>query len=152
MGLIFTLIVVGLVLLMVEVYFTPGSTIFGILGLACIIIANVMAFDGLDSWMAWTIFIISALITALFLILLIRMLSSKNFVVNKEIKDKVNVIDETKFEVGDKGITLTTLRPNGRAEFNNEIIEVFSNGTYIDDNTDIEITKVTTDKLFVKTI
>lgn len=150
MEIIIILIVVGLLLLMVEVYFTPGSSIFGILGLACIILANVMAFKNLQPWMGWLIFAISLSITLLFLFLLLRMLSSKNFVVNTEIKDKVNVIDQLTFHVGDKGHTLTTLRPNGRAEFNDEIVEVFSNGTYIDDNIEIEITRITPDKIFVK--
>jgi len=150
MALILTLIAVGLLLLLVEVYFTPGASIFGIIGIVCIVAANVLAFRELPLAVGWAVFFVSLIITVLFLVLLFRMLSSKNFVVNSELTDKVNVIDEQKFVVGQKGTTMTVLRPNGRAIFHDEIYEVYSQGSYIDENIPVEITRITSDKLFVK--
>ncbi len=152
MALVITLIIVGLMLLLVEVYFTPGTSISGILGILAIIWANILAFQNLPSPIAWITLIVSFIITVLFLILLFRMLSSKNFVVKKEIKSKVNVIDEKNFSVGERGRTTTSLRPNGRAIFKDSIYEVFSQGNYIEVDQEIEITKITTDKIFVKSI
>lgn len=149
---ILTLIAVGLILLLVEIYFTPGSSIFGVLGLIAIVWANVLAFKTMPVAVGWTIFLVSLIITVLFIILLIRMLSSKNFVVETEIKDKVNVIDEENFQIGEQGVTITTLRPNGRAMFNDEIYEVYSHGNYIEVDKNIAISKITSDKIFVKPV
>ena len=52
--------------------------------------------------------------------------------------------------VGDKGVTVTELRPNGKANFNGTKTEVYSNREYIARDTEIEIAKITRDKVFIQ--
>lgn len=152
MEIIFILFSVGMVLLLIEVYLTPGATIFGLIGIIAIIVADFYAVSKLASPWNWLFVMGSLIITVGFLYLLFRVLQSKNFSVQSEIKSKVNLLDPVHFQEGEIGKTITALRPNGRAVFDDQIAEVFSTGEYIDDNTPVKIIKRTADKLFVKPI
>ena len=151
MELILFLFLAGIILLLVEIYLTPGATIFGLSGIVAIIVADFYAFSRLDEPWNWLFVLASIFVTIGFLYLLFKILQTKNFSVS-EITSKVNVLDAVLFQVGDVGRTITTLRPNGRAIFDGETTEVYSTGEYIDDEVPIEIVKRTSDKLFVKQI
>lgn len=149
---ILILFLAGIILLLIEIYLTPGSTLFGLLGVGAIIWADFVAFKVLDEPWNWLFALFSLLITIAFTILLFRILSSKNFSVQSEINSKVNVLDENLFQIGELGKTITVLRPNGRAMFGDQIVEVYSTGDYIEDEQEIIIVKRTSDKIFVKPI
>ena len=69
-----------------------------------------------------------------------------------EITGKVNEIEKNLYNIGDKGIAVSELRPNGKGMFNGNKIDIYSNGEYIQRDTAVEIIKITNDKIFVKTI
>ncbi len=152
MLLIITLFAIGLFLLLVEIYFTPGSSIFGLLGIALLVAANVVAFNVLNNHWAWVVLGLSFLVTMLFLFFLFKMLRSKNFSVQSVISDKVNTIDQDEFSVGEEGISVTALRPEGQARFKNQLVSVFSQGSYIEPNEAIKIVKITSEKIIVDSI
>ena len=152
MELIIILFVVGIVLLLIEIYLTPGATIFGLIGIVAIIVADFYAVSRLESPWNWLFVVGSLVLTVGFLYLLFRVLQSKNFSVHSEIKSRVNVLDPVHFQVGEEGKTITVLRPNGRAIFGDQITEVYSMGEYIEDETPVKIIKRTADKLFVQQI
>ena len=57
------------------------------------------------------------------------------------------------YKIGDKGITLTNLRPEGKALFGEDgRTTVYSIGEFIDKNAHIEIIKIEHNKIFVTTI
>ena len=65
---------------------------------------------------------------------------------------KVNVIEENKVNVGDKGKIVSKLAVGGKALINGEYYEVHSTGDYIDSGVEIEVTKVDTSKIYVKKV
>ena len=68
-----------------------------------------------------------------------------------EIDSKVNVIENTgEIEKGMTGMTCTALRPEGKALFNNKRVVVYSPGEFVDQDTEVIVTKITSDKIFVK--
>ena len=69
-----------------------------------------------------------------------------------EITGKVNELEQHLYKIGDKGTTVSELRPNGKAIFNGERIDVYSTGEYIARNTEVEIIKITHDKIFIKPV
>ncbi len=152
MWLIIGLFAIGLLFLFIEIYFTPGATIFGIIGLLTIVVANVIAFNTINQRWAWVFLMVSFFFTLLFLFLLFRMLSSKQFSVQSTIEDKVNEIPEGRYKVGEQGMSVTALRPEGNARFGNLLTSVYSSGDYIEPDVPIEITSITINKIFVKPI
>ena len=54
--------------------------------------------------------------------------------------------------IGDEGKTISTLRPIGKAEFNNKQFEVKTSGDYLDTGTPIRITKIHSNQIIVEPI
>lgn len=152
MELVIGLFLCGILLLFIEIFLTPGSTAFGAIGLILIFASCFFSFQELPPPFNWLFLISASVIVCLFIYAFYNILKSKKFSVQSEITAKVNVLDENRFLVGEKGITLTALRPNGRAEFNNEIVDVFAEVGYIEENVNIEITERTNDRIYVKQI
>lgn len=146
------LLLSGIFLLFIEIFLTPGSTAFGVIGLFLILASCFVSFEHLEAPYNWLFLIVALVIVCVFLYAFYNILKSKKFSVQSEITAKVNVLAENRFLVGEKGITLTALRPNGRAEFNGEIVDVFAEVGYIEENEHIEVTERTNDRIYVKQI
>lgn len=146
------LLLVGILLLFIEIFLTPGSTAFGAIGLCLILGSCFLSFQHLNAPYNWLYLLLTSAIVCFFLYVFYNLLKSKKFSVQSEITAKVNVLEENRFLVGEKGITLTALRPNGRAEFQGHIVDVFSEIGYIEENTTIEITDRTNDRIYVQQI
>jgi membrane-bound ClpP family serine protease len=67
-----------------------------------------------------------------------------------EISGKVNEIDSTKVQAGDSGISVSRLTPGGKALINDEYYEVHTNGEFIDQESEIVVTHLADNKIFVK--
>lgn len=150
MEIIILLLIAGILFLFVEIYLTPGSTLFGVIGLILLVIGNIKALHVLPSPWNYVVVLLSLLLVLFFLYLFFKLLTSDKLSVKAEINSKVNEI-HTKFSIGAIGETTTSLRPNGRAIFEDEILEVYSTGGYIDNGEPIEIIKITSNKIFVQT-
>jgi membrane-bound serine protease (ClpP class) len=66
-----------------------------------------------------------------------------------ELKGKVNEF-VANVQVGDIGKTFSDVKPNGKAFFGEDKLEVFSNGSYIDRDIDVKIIKIEQNKIFIK--
>lgn len=143
------LLALGVVLIFLEVFVIPGTTFFGIAG-GVLLVAGIFGtykYYG-DNW--GHISIVATV--AIFLVLFIfgKKLLSKDKVTLSEVLDgKVNEL-EFEFSVGDKGKSITEIRPSGKAKFNEYKVEVFSNGAYIEKGVELEITKISGNKIIVK--
>ena len=52
--------------------------------------------------------------------------------------------------INKKGITTTVLRPSGKAEINGEIVEVETDGEYLDKGINIEVTEISGNRILVR--
>ena len=77
-------------------------------------------------------------------------LPESKFNVRATIDSKVNEFDYSGIDVGDEGITLTALRPEGRAMIGDERVIVYSKGFYIDTDTEVVVVKIKDNKIFVE--
>jgi membrane-bound ClpP family serine protease len=59
-------------------------------------------------------------------------------------------MEEGKIKIGDKGKTITRLNPMGRVMVGNEHYEAKSIDKLIDQNTEVEIVKIESNKIIVK--
>ncbi len=151
--LILAIILVGILFIFVEFFFIPGFSIFSILGFIVAGIGIYMGYheygQSAGNWM------LTASIVAMGAILYwgYKRTQSKKWALKTEIDGKMNIEDLAHFQVGDKGVSFTNLRPEGKAIFDNdERVTVYSIGAFIDKDKQVQIVKIEHNKIFVKQI
>jgi len=149
---IILLLVLGVILLLLEFLVIPGTTIAGIGGLICLGGGVYMAYESFGS-NTGHLFLLG---TVFFLVLMIyyalKAGTWKKMSLSSEIDSKVETVDENKIVVGDKGKTITRCNPVGKAIVNGEMYEAKSLGSFIDQNTEVEVVKVNRNQIVIKPI
>ncbi len=150
LGIIIAIILVGLVLIFLEIFLIPGTTLFGIVGGVALIAGVLLVYSTYGSkWgniaTASTIVFLAVAVVSGF-----KVIQSNKLAMKAEITGKVNELEKHLYNVGDKGMTVSELRPNGKGMFDGNKIDIYSNGEYIQRETEVEIIKITNDKIFVK--
>ena len=148
MGLVISLIIIGLILLFAEVLIIPGVGAAGIIGLLSLLGACVYAFWELGS-------LGGAIVTSCVLVLLIgltiyvlRAKTWRRVSLNTNIDSKA--ISEVAVEVGDEGRTLTRLAPMGQVIIGGESHEVKALEGMIDPNVEVVVVMIVDNKIYVK--
>jgi membrane-bound ClpP family serine protease len=149
---IISLIVIGLALIVIELIFIPGTTIVGILGLLCVLAGLIMTFNNYGTSIGWITTGGTAIFAGGVFVYAFKAGVWRKFALKQSIDSKVNQDKPITLNVGDEGVALSTLRPMGKAEFNNEVVEVASLGELVESNSKIRILKVEKRKIFVEPI
>lgn len=152
LGIILAIIIAGLILIFLEIFLIPGTTLFGIVGgIALITGVLLVYYDYGNKWgniaVAITLFLVAVAVVGGF-----KVIQSNKLAMKAEITGKVNELEKHLYNIGDKGTTVSELRPNGKAMFNDTKVDVYSNGEYIQRESKVEIIRITNDKIFVKLI
>jgi membrane-bound ClpP family serine protease len=139
----------GIVLIFLEIFVIPGTTIFGIGGVLLSAAAIFFSYKSLGL-NAGNITVVLGFTFFMILFYFGRKLMEKNKMsLQEELTSKVNML-EADVKVGDIGSCFSDLKPNGKAIFNDEKIEVFSTGEYITASTQIQIVQIENSKIIVK--
>lgn len=145
--------ILGMILMFLEI-FLPGA-IAGTLGVALLLFSLFLAGGN-------SLQIGISLIVALFISLLVLFLMIKIFDKKMIWFDRIVLFDSAKKEdgyvsninrndlLGVEGTTLTILRPSGTAIFNDERIDVVSEGDFIPKNTKVRVVKVEGARIVVR--
>lgn len=147
------LLIAGIVLLVVEIIFVPGTTILGIIGAGLMVFGVIIGYSKFGT-QAGTIILVSALVVG-GTITVISFKSGvwKRFALKNTNKSKFNEDIEVEHLLGAEGIAFSALRPYGKAEIYNSTYEVKTLGNYLDAGTKIRVTSVDKNhKIFVEPI
>ena len=147
------LLIAGIVLLVVEIIFVPGTTILGIIGAGLMVFGVIIGYSKFGT-QAGTIILVSALVVG-GAITVISFKSGvwKRFALKNTNKSKFNEDIEVEHLLGAEGIAFSALRPYGKAEIYNSTYEVKTLGNYLDAGTKIKVTNVDKNhKIFVEPI
>lgn len=148
---IILLILIGLVLVVAEIFIVPGTTVVGFIGGALIVTGIVCGFVMLDATKGWLVFGATVTITVILGYFGFRGNTFQRFAVKSSIDGKI--VDEVhKLSAGMKGIALTRCSPIGKAQFGELIEEVYSVSEFIEANMNIEILHIKENKIFVEVI
>ncbi|MFD0952524.1 NfeD family protein [Virgibacillus natechei] len=149
------LLVIGMVLIIAEFYVSGG--IVGALGIGAVIGSLFMS--GYDLGHMSISIGIAFLVAVILAVILIRRIGMDKGVFRKVIlKDQVTtdqgyVSSENRLElIGLEGIAVTPLRPSGSGVFEEERLDVISEGGFIDENMRIKIVKVEGVRIVVREI
>ncbi|EMR04515.1 NfeD family protein [Cesiribacter andamanensis] len=146
---ILLLILIGLVLIVVEIIFVPGTTLVGVLGLAFAGLGVYLGFVAYgDETGLWLLTGTSAIGIGL-LIWSLRTKSWRQFSLEKRISSRVNE-DDVLVAVGARGITLSALRPMGKAELEGRVYEVRTRGYHLPEKTEVRVSQVEDRTIYVE--
>lgn len=148
MGLIITLILVGLVLIFAEILLIPGVGVAGILGLLSMGGSCYYAFVELGNTTGAIVTAVNALLIVALTVWVLRAKTWKRLTLNTNIDAKA-VVPEVTVEIGQEGRTVTRLAPMGAARFGDNVLEVTSYQGIIDSGTDVKVVAVDGMKVYV---
>jgi membrane-bound ClpP family serine protease len=149
---VISLLILGLILLIVEVVFIPGTTVVGLLGVALSIAGVLLAYQNFGKTAGFYAMLCALVATGFALYLSFKSGAWRRFANKSAIESRVNEGSLTHLKVGDVGETLSALRPFGKAEFGNSIVEVRSAGNYAEPKSKIRIVQIESNQIIVEII
>lgn len=149
---IIALLVIGLSLIIVELVFIPGTTVVGLLGFIFSVAGIVISYKHFGSEVGLYILLGMSVTTLGGLFYSFRARSWTKFSLKTAIDSKVNEGMLAALQVGDEGVTVSTLRPIGKAEFHNQQFEVKTSGDYVENGMRIRITRILSHQVIVEPI
>ena len=146
------LILIGLVLIIVEIIFIPGTTIVGVFGFIFVVTGIYFSYKEYGSAIGTYTLLGTAASTGLLFYWTFRAGAWKKFSLTSAIEGRVNEGFNEALKVGDAGITTSALRPMGSAEFSDKIFEVRTLGDYLANGSKVRIIKILNNEIIVEPI
>ncbi len=157
--------VIGVILLLIEIFVIPGFGIFGVLGIVMIVtglfmglISDLPIFDFSSISGALVQLASSFLLSGIVIFILSRTLPKTNawnrMILNKGIESSsgYSAIPKVHELLGKKGKAISDLRPAGIAEIEGKRIDVVTEGDYIETGNEVEVIEVRASKVVVKRV
>ena len=146
---IFILLFIGIGLFMIDVFLVPGM-ILGTLGIITSLAAVVFAYQEMGV-VTGTLMLLGTTVLNLFLVWWgMNKLSKSKMAVREVIDGKVNKFHKDHITIGQVAKTISALRPEGKAIFNNDIYTVWSQIGFIEADREIIVIDIKDAKIFVK--
>lgn len=149
---IIVLTIIGLVLIYAELIFVPGTTILGVLGLGLVGVGIYFAYES-HGTVSGSILLVSSL--ALMIGALVYSFRSKSWeklTLKNKNDGRVNEDYTDGLHVGMSGLSVSDLKPIGKAEFDNKAYEVTSHGHLIESESEVKIIKLSGNKIIVEQV
>lgn len=143
------LLIAGIILLLLEVFLFPGISLAGIGAAACLIYANVRAFNELGFWPGVITLAVSIVSSILVFVWFMRSKSLDRLALKKDIDSSVKQPETDTIRPGETGIALTRLAQIGNAQFGDRIVEVKSAGDFIEAHSPIVVERITNGVIIV---
>ncbi|MEQ9442485.1 MAG: NfeD family protein [Cyclobacteriaceae bacterium] len=146
------LLAVGILLIVVELIFIPGTTIFGIAGLLLTAAAIIISFLNYGNVLGFGVLSIAFVLLGITLFFSLRTGAWDKLSLKSSNKSRVN--EEVKLDIwkGDRGVAISALRPSGKVEFRETTVEVSTLGQYVDSGTEVQVVDVQPNKILVEPI
>lgn len=145
-------ILIGLVLIIVEIIFVPGTTVVGIAGFLSMGYGIYQSYSLYGNSVGTLTLVASLLVSGLLIYMSFRNRSWERFSLKSEMTSKVNESFDLELQPGDKGRSVSSLKPIGKALFHDEEVEVRSNGGFVEENQEIEVLRVEGKNIFVQPV
>ncbi len=149
---VISLILFGLILIIAEVIFVPGTTIVGVIGFLFLIVGIGFSFSYFGSETGWTTVGISATLSGLILYYSFKSNVWSRFSLKSSIQSKVNEGDLESLTIGIEGLAISALRPIGKASLGDKIFEVKTMGEYLDSGSKVRVVKIIMNQIIVEPI
>ena len=149
------LLVLGFVLVLLEIFVIPGINIFGIVGFLTAVAGIAYAYMNMGGLAAGVVAGLGLLGTAILVRMMLKVRAWNRLVLNDGMTRKAGY-DSVKpgrgALLGQTGQAVTTLRPAGRAQFGERVVDVVSEGDYIERGEQVEVLKVAGNRVVVQSV
>jgi membrane-bound ClpP family serine protease len=145
-----SLLIIGLILLLAEILFIPGTTIVGAFGLLVSLGGIIYTFISYEPQTAWWITGIAAVLNLGVIIYGFNSGVWSKFSLKSAIHGGTFDGRTDGFQVGMPGKAISDLKPFGKGMFGDQIVEIKSEGGFITVDSDITIIKIENNKIIVK--
>lgn len=151
-ALILGLLVLGLILILLEVIFVPGTTVVGILGFAFSVLGVYLSFIHYESTTA--LMVLGATVLANVGVIFYGFKSGvwKRFSLKDTVSSRAYDGRLQGLQIGQRGKAISDIKPYGKAEFGELIYEVKSNDGFISAGTAVEIRHLEENRIIIKTL
>jgi membrane-bound ClpP family serine protease len=149
---VISLILFGLFLIIAEIIFVPGTTLVGILGFIFLLLGVGLSFNYFGSETGWTTVGVSAVVSGLIVYYSFKANIWGRFSLKSSIKSKVNEGEVDSLTVGTEGLTVSALRPIGKATLGEKMYEVKTLGEYLDSGSRVRVIKIIMNQIIVEPI
>jgi membrane-bound ClpP family serine protease len=146
---IILLLVISLALIVIEIVFIPGTTLFGVAGFIFAAIGLFIAFKNLGNTHGLILLGEFTAVAAAVIYYSLRSEAWRRYALNSTISSKVNDENKILLQIGDTGRTISALRPSGKASFNERIVEVHTLGSFLDAGSLVKVIRLESNKIFV---
>ncbi len=146
------LVLSGITFVIAEIIFIPGITVVGVLGF---LIGSYGVYRSYGSYGAeggHMVLEISFLATLVAVLLCFKSGVWKKFSNESVMGTSVNKDMVVALILGKEGVSISSLKPIGKAEFDNKEYEVTSHGNFVGENQPIKIVKLERNKIFIEPI
>ena len=144
------LILLGLLLFLIEFAVIPGVTIAGIGGLVLFVVSVYIAFVQYGTAAGFITLIVILIVAPAMMVYFFKSKSGKKMILESQIDGKIENVDAEKIHVGDIGKSISRLAPSGKVKVNGEVVEAQSIGSFIDQNIDVRVIKIQSNKIIVE--
>ena len=152
MGMIIILMLLGLVLVLTEIFLIPGIGVAGILGVLSMCGSSYFAFIEYSTLGGVVATVVNLTLLATLAIIAFRAKTWKRLSLNTNIDSRA-VSDESELvRVGEKGKAMTRMAPSGTVLFDNAKVEARSFEGMIDAGSEVEVVLIEDNKIYVKQI
>jgi membrane-bound ClpP family serine protease len=149
---VLSLVLIGLALVIVEVIFVPGTTIVGVAGFVFIVIGVGLSFRYFGSSAGWLTAGGSAVAAGLSLYFSFKTGVWERFSLKSTMDGNVNAGEMDSLKTGTEGITLSALRPFGKAELQDRTYEVKTKGNYLEAGTRVRVMQILSHQIIVEPV
>jgi len=146
---VIVLCIIGIVLILAEIFLIPGFTITGIGGALFSIGGVYYAFRYLGATGGIITLISMGVAIGIAFIYLIKSKALDVIALKTDINSTVAAKELPDISEGDKGISVSRLNPMGKVRVNNITMEAKTLGGFIDENTTVTVVKVFPNQLIV---
>jgi membrane-bound ClpP family serine protease len=143
------LILLGIILILIEIFFIPGVGFVGIVGFLLILVGIYFAYQ-IDAMTGHLTLVGGAIASGVLGYFAFKPGTWTRVGVKSELKGKSKEDVSQQVSVGDRGKAVSRLAPMGKARFGTLLVEVSSPNEYIDEGSSIEILKIEGNKVLVK--
>jgi membrane-bound serine protease (ClpP class) len=148
----FSLLILGFALILLDIFITPGVDILGLFGVLAVGAGIALAYAELGLGPALIIGAIGLTGTAILVRLLVRARAWRHLVLESS-TSRASGYDSAEpgreALLGQRGEALTALRPSGRARFGEQVVDVTSEGGFIDRGAPVEVLRVAGNRVTV---
>ncbi|MGB5683205.1 MAG: NfeD family protein [Polyangiales bacterium] len=138
---IIVVLVIGLLLLFTEVAVVPGFGVAGVLGVLALGAGAVAAWTELGPLWGGVSGGVSLVAAVAMLFWLPKSRAGRKMILDHSQVDAHSQRDRSEL-LGQRGVTVTPLRPVGRVRFGSTEVDVMTEGEYVDSHQEVEVTTV----------